>query len=129
MNIAKLSKYLLLDLVLFIKNSTLIPDELQIEVNKTGYYIPPVVYVHFLCFLCQYHLNNTIQCYHCLRDLQLSIEQEYFIANASEKARAYNIIGISFQLIGDIASAQHAFIKSLELDSDPDFNNASLRLP
>lgn len=125
MNIGKLFKFLLLNRVMFIRNSTLIPDELQIEVNTTPYVLPPVVYVHFIRFLCQYHLNNTIQCHSCLQDLQLTIEQEYFINDASEKARANNILGIGFQLIGDIESAKCAFIKSEELDSDADFNNAS----
>ncbi|XP_052077199.1 uncharacterized protein LOC127715219 isoform X2 [Mytilus californianus] len=130
MTIGQLSKLLIVDKVWFYKKSTLSPDELQIEVNTTPYIIPPVVYAHFLCFLCHYHQNNTTQCHCCLRDLQLTIEEEYFMgkADAFEKAITYNILGITFQLIGDIESARHSFIKSVEFESDPFYNTALKRL-
>ncbi|XP_052077397.1 uncharacterized protein LOC127715402 [Mytilus californianus] len=115
MNIAKLWKLLMVDKVWFFKNnSTLLPDELQIEVNTGIFIIPPVVYAHFLLCLCHYHLNNIIQCQHSLQDLQLTIDEEYFIAGSEERAISYNILGIIFQLVGDIESARRAFIKASE---------------
>jgi hypothetical protein len=37
--------------VWFIEHSTLIPEELELEVVNCNYTIPPVVYSHFLLFL------------------------------------------------------------------------------
>lgn len=90
--------------------------------------IPPVVYTHILRFLCHYHLYNINQCQQCLKDLQLTIEEGYFIADASDNAISHNILGITFQLVGDMESAKQAFMKSVELFSDPDFNSVFRRL-
>ncbi|CAG2205568.1 unnamed protein product [Mytilus edulis] len=51
-------------------------------------------------------------------------EEEHFIASDSERAMSYNILGVVFKVLGDIESARYAFIRSIELESDPDLNTA-----
>lgn len=127
MPIAQLTNVLVLNPILF-KNSTVLPDELQLEINKLPVFIPPVVYAHFLMFLCHYHLKNNIQCKLSLHDLESTIEENYFIPDAFLKAISYNILGIVFQLLEDIDAARHALMKSIKLFPDRDLNNAFRRL-
>lgn len=88
----------------------------------------PIVYVHFLLFHCHYYQCNTKHCMHSLRNLQLTIDKKTFITNYYQEAFSYNMLGRTFQLIGDTESARHGFLKSLELCSDPNENDATIRL-
>ncbi|CAC5379842.1 unnamed protein product [Mytilus coruscus] len=122
MTMVQLWRFLLLDLVIFDKHSiSLIPDELQREVKLP---IPPVVYAHLLCFLCHFHLNNSGQCWHSLRNLELTIEDTHIVATRVLKLECYTFLGISFQLVGDKESARQAFIQSTELFPDQENNIA-----
>ncbi|XP_052076604.1 uncharacterized protein LOC127714574 [Mytilus californianus] len=120
MTYVQLCKYLLLDLVIF-KICKLQPDELQKEIYEL---IPPIVYSHFLRFLCHYHLKNSRQCWDSLRDLQLTIDENYFIATPIFKATSFYILGRSFQLLGDIESASQAFLQSIELNPYKRYNSS-----
>ncbi|CAC5426239.1 unnamed protein product [Mytilus coruscus] len=124
MTIFQIWKFLLMNLIAFPRNSMLIPSEIQIEAKGRLAKIPPVVYAHCLRFLCHYHLNNTRKYRDSLRDLQLTIEQDYFIPCDCWKAASYNILGTSFQLVKDIESARHSFMQSMLLLPDPNINNA-----
>ncbi|CAC5387557.1 unnamed protein product [Mytilus coruscus] len=115
MDIVQLWKVFLVDHVVSIANSTLIPIELQIEVNSEIGRIPPVVYAHFLCFLCHYHLNNTRKCRESLQDLKLTVDEKYVMVDLIDEVLSYSILGKSFQLIGDIESANWAYLQSKEL--------------
>ncbi|VDI02882.1 Hypothetical predicted protein, partial [Mytilus galloprovincialis] len=128
MTIIEKWKLIVMNRLQFNENSLSIPKEIQFEVNVMPITIPPVVYTHFLRFLCHYHLYNINQCQQCLKDLQLTIEEGCFIADASDNAISHNILGITFQLVGDMESAKQAFMKSVELFSDPDFNSVFRRL-
>ncbi|CAC5414208.1 unnamed protein product [Mytilus coruscus] len=129
MNIVQLKNILVLDNVIFLKNSALVPDELDIDVHMMGtFHIPPVVYAHFLTFLCYYHLNNTRQCKICLRKLQSTVRKRNFIPNEYFDAISYLILGITFQLSGDIESARHAFRQSVRLEPRERLNTSLWRL-
>lgn len=101
-NTVQISKLLLVNEVWFFENSWLAPKELLIGQHTTGYQIQPVVYAHFLHFLCHYHFKSMIQCRHSLQNLQSTIEEEYFIPSVVLKAESYHLLGIIFQLLGDI---------------------------
>ncbi|XP_071126849.1 uncharacterized protein [Mytilus edulis] len=122
----QLSKFMMVNLLDIPINSILIPTELMIEVEEN--LIPPVVYVHALRFLCHYHLMNTAGCCNSLRDLQLTIEKDYFIGHAYGKSVSYNILGITFQLLGDIESARKAFMQSIQIRPRSNQNSAFRRL-
>jgi tetratricopeptide (TPR) repeat protein len=101
--------------VKFIQQSTLIPEELELEVVNCTYTISPVVYSHFLLFLCHLHLNNVNQCYNSLRGLQLTISNNYFIPNYMRRSNSYNCLGVAYQLIGKRELAERAFRQAIAI--------------
>ncbi|CAC5426240.1 unnamed protein product [Mytilus coruscus] len=110
MSIAKLCKFMLvneLDLI------SLQPKEKPDE-GEGIYRVPPVVYAYFLRFLCHYHLKNTSKYLDSIRDLQLTIEEDYFIGHSYEKYVSYNTLGLTFELSGDHESARQAFKQALK---------------
>jgi tetratricopeptide (TPR) repeat protein len=125
-SITRVLKLLLVRDVQFRQQSTLIPEELELEVVNGGHFLPPVVYSHFLRFLCYYHLNNINQCYNALADLQLTISEDYFISQNIQRSVSYNCLGVAFQLIGNHEMAKLSFLQAVELDTS--YNRASQRL-
>jgi hypothetical protein len=125
-SITRVLKLLLVRCIYFIPQSTLIPEELELEVVNTGHFLPPVVYSHFIRFLCNYHLNNVNQYLSALVDLQLTISEDYFILDNIQRSSSYNCLGVAFQLIGNHEMAERSFLRSVELDTT--FNRASQRL-
>ncbi|CAC5387575.1 unnamed protein product [Mytilus coruscus] len=128
MTLVKLWKNLLINEVLFLKNSTLIPDVLKFEVESNDFQIPAVVYIHFLLFLCHYHLNNTMQCDASIRDLQLTIEESFFIASSTSKYISFSVLGIACQLKGDIESTKRIYWQSMRLQPEQELNSAFRRV-
>ena len=125
-SITRVLKLLLVSFVQFIPQSTLIPEELELEVAHISHILPPVVYSHFLSFLCHYHLNNVNQCYSALADLQLTIFEDYFILNNMQRSNSYNCLGVAYALIGNHEMAELSFLQAVELDTT--YNRASQRL-
>jgi hypothetical protein len=125
-SITRVLKLLLVRDVFFIPQSTLIPEELELEVAHLPYSLPPVVYSHFLSFLCHYHLNNVNQCYSALVDLQLTISEDYFISGILQRSNSYNCLGVAYVLIGNHEMAECSFLQAIELDTT--CNRASQRL-
>lgn len=123
MSIVRLFKFLKLNPVYFHENSVLI----SIKKIDIPCIISPVVFAHFLCSLCYYHLKDHRQCKNLLQDLTLTIDENYFIAQFGEKANSHTLLGIIFQTIGDMDSARHAFTQSIQLFPNPE-NNAYHRL-
>ncbi|XP_063414368.1 uncharacterized protein LOC134696470 [Mytilus trossulus] len=106
-------KFMLVDHVNF-ATSAFIPMELLIV--ESGFVIPPVVYAHFLSFLCHYHLNNVRECQISLRDLQLTIAEDYFMGeDIFPKAFSKYCLGTALQLIGDHLSAKQAFTETVQI--------------
>ena len=126
LEITRILKLLRVRYVLFTTQSTLIPEELKLEVVNDSHNLPPVVYSHFLLFLCHFHINNVNQCYNSLRDLQLTISRNYFILDNMERSNSYNCLGIAYQFIGKHELAKRAFRQAVELA--PTWNRASQRL-
>lgn len=126
LRITNILKIVCVNGVIFTQQSTLIPEELELEVANGAQYIPPVVYSNFLLFLCHLRLDNVNQCYISLRDLQLTISENYFISNNIQRSNTYNCLGIAYQLIGKHALAEHALRTAVEID--PTWNCASQRL-
>ena len=126
LGITNILKLLRVRFVRFAMQSTLIPEELELEVVNDLCILSPVVYSHFLLFLCHFHLNNVNQFNNSLRDLQLTISENYFISNTIDRSNSYNCLGVAYQLIGKRALAERAFRQSIEIN--PTFNCASQRL-
>ena len=128
-SITRVLKLLLVRHVDFTQQSTLIPEELELEVVNDVHDVhslPPVVYSHCIRFLCNYHLNNVNQCLSALADLQLTISEDYFISDNINRSNSYNCLGVAYALIGNYESAAHAYHQAIELDTR--VNCASRRL-
>lgn len=95
--------------------------------NESVKLIPPVVFAHFLRFLSHFRLNNARQCEGSLRDLQLTVKEDYFIAHDQQLAVSYVVLGIAYQLIGEKEYARQAFIKSIEFHPDEELNSAAFQ--
>ncbi|CAC5389563.1 ADCY2 [Mytilus coruscus] len=61
--------------VRYLQHSSLIPNELKLEIQKGYITIPPVVLSHCLKFLCYYHLGDVFNRQQALRDLYLTVEE------------------------------------------------------
>ncbi|XP_071124028.1 uncharacterized protein [Mytilus edulis] len=128
-SVPQLWKIILVDLMKFTINSSLIPKELKMEVENGSYYISSIVYSYFLNILCHYQLNNARQCQDCLYTLQHVIEENYFIENSEQlHSKAYTILGTVFQLLGDSESARQAFMRSVEINPDERHNTSVKRM-
>ena len=99
MSITRVLKLLLVRTVDFAQQSTLIPEELELEVVNGLHHLPPVVYSHFMCFLCHYHLNNVNQCHSALADLQQTISEDYFILNNRQRSTSYNCLDVALGIM------------------------------
>ncbi|CAC5381113.1 unnamed protein product [Mytilus coruscus] len=103
--------------VIFQLKSTLIPPELQMEVENTQLVLHSTTFTQFLSFLCHYRLNNFSKHRESLRELQNTIEKPDRIRELTSKALSYICLGIAFQLHGDKDSADIAFLQAYELES------------
>ncbi|VDI06310.1 Hypothetical predicted protein [Mytilus galloprovincialis] len=92
-----LRKFMLLDDIQFTKNSSLIPDELQMVDSIIKVY-PASAYAYFLEFLCQYHLDNVRQCQDAIQGLRLVIVETYLITRFKAK-KSYTLLEIALQLL------------------------------
>ena len=116
LGITNILKLLFAKCVVFTTPSTLIPEELVLEVVNDLCILPPVVYSFFLLFLCHFRLNNVNQWNHSLRVLQLTISENHFIANNMQRSDSYNCLGVAYRLIGEHTLAEHAFRMAVEID-------------
>lgn len=131
MNFVKLWKYLLVDYVVLYPDCMLTLEELEIEVSPSKSCIlkvPSIVYAHFLCFLCHNHLNDARRCQESLLLLQTTIEENYLLSTNITIGVSYNILGITFELIGDKGAAKQAFIQSIRYYPSVEKNTAYRRL-
>lgn len=111
----RLWKLISVDYMIFESTSVLMPEELRLEWNGAMNTTPSSAYAVFLNFLCHYHLKNVVKYREALEVLQLVTTSNYLIGELSEKAAAYNILGIGFKLLDDMESAQTAFLISSEI--------------
>lgn len=100
----------------------------QMDVETSDHLIPPVQYGHFLRFLCHYNLQNDRQCLESIHDTQKTILEECFISLRIEVAVCFKMLGISFQMVGDMNSARDAYEISKRFDGKQSLNTAFKRL-
>jgi hypothetical protein len=101
--------------VLYIKQSTLIPDELKPEVKEDDFHVPPVIMSHCLRFLCYQHLHNIVKRKQSLCDLYLTLTELYFVGQ-SDKSNALTILGECNEIVGDKEKAYHLYDAALHND-------------
>ncbi|CAC5393750.1 unnamed protein product [Mytilus coruscus] len=92
----------------FYYNSRVIPPELGVQFT-TAAYIPPLVYIQFLRFLCLFRLHEDFQCKQAIQDLLLSIYIKHFNSNESVFGEAYKCLAVAFAIYGKMEEARYYF--------------------
>ena len=105
-----------LDEVWYIKQSTLIPHELKLEVKDVDLLVPPVVMSHCLRFLCYHHLNNIVNRQQSLRDLYLTI-REMDIGDGGCLSNSITILGVCKEIVGDKETAYYYYDHASRIES------------
>ena len=106
-------KLAMIDNVWYSRQSTLIPHELQPEVQDGAFRVPPVVMSHCLRFLCYHHLHNIVNRQQSLRDLYLTIIEMYFITQY-ELSNSCTILGVCNEIVDDKETADCCYNTALQ---------------
>ena len=104
-----------IDSVLYVKQPTLIPHELKPEVQDDHFMVPPVVISHCLRFLCYHHLYNIVNRQQPLRDLYLTIKEEYVVWE-NLLSDSLTILGVCNEIVGDKEEAYHCYDTALQCE-------------
>ncbi|VDI62177.1 Hypothetical predicted protein [Mytilus galloprovincialis] len=102
------------DNVNYLYNSSLIPEELQLEVENHKIDIPPVFMSYCLRFLCYHHLGDISNRRQALRDLYLTVNNGQFITPTSH-SDSLTILGVCNEISGYKDAAYDCYVKSLEV--------------
>ncbi|CAC5373591.1 unnamed protein product [Mytilus coruscus] len=102
------------DNIEYLLNSSLIPDELQLEVKNHTISIPPVFMSHCLRFLCYHHLGDIPNRQEALRVLHVAEDTGRFTSEAS-LAASLTILGVCNEISGYKDAAYQFYVKSLEV--------------
>ncbi|CAC5383664.1 unnamed protein product [Mytilus coruscus] len=100
-------------LVRFLCQSTLIPEELRLEVKFKTFKVPPVVMSHCLKFLCYHHLGDMFNRQQALRALHLSVKDESFILS-SLLSEAITVVGVCYEISGDEDTAKQCYEEAMQ---------------
>ncbi|VDI64477.1 Hypothetical predicted protein [Mytilus galloprovincialis] len=96
----------------YLMNSSLIPEELRLEVKGRTISIPPVFMSHCLRFLCYHHFDDIPNRHQALRDLFIT-SQGPFTSDASV-ADSLTILGVCCEISGYKDTAYQCYFKSLQ---------------
>ncbi|CAC5410153.1 unnamed protein product [Mytilus coruscus] len=106
----------------FYRNSSIIPQELQLDAREDVIVYNPLAFEQCLSFLCYYHLHDITSCRHYLQQLKSTAfcETDFRLCTPV-------LYGIALQLMGDTYSARQIFEKVARHDQHS-WTSAKLRL-
>ncbi|CAG2208134.1 unnamed protein product [Mytilus edulis] len=113
----------------FHEHSPIMPQELQLNGIEPALDLHPMIFAHFLSFLCYYHLHEQRLCKQSLLQLRQTIMQ-HLTTNQSYTYRdtlSLICLGIAHQRIGESYSARKCFLLASQLD-EHNFTSAAMRL-
>ncbi|VDI69398.1 Hypothetical predicted protein [Mytilus galloprovincialis] len=96
-------------------NSSLIPEELKLEVESEVMNILPNVMCNCLRFLCYRHLGDIFNRQQAIRDLYKAVKDKYLSANT--ESNALTLLGVCFEISGDKDIAYQCYDEALQCDS------------
>lgn len=115
----------------FLDNSSIRPQEHNLNGYEQLQYFNPLIFAHFLSFLCNYHLYKIRSCKLSLLQLRQSIIKHFTICTdfGTTEALFSMCLGICHQMIGetDSGSARQHFILATQIDMH-NFTSAAIRL-
>ncbi|XP_071146438.1 uncharacterized protein [Mytilus edulis] len=97
--------------IYFYYDSRVIPRELDVQAT-TQAYIPPIVYIHFLRFLCFYRLHEDSMCMHAIRDLRISVIRKHPQNDRHSVGEAYHCLAVALLIVGQKKEARFYFALS-----------------
>ncbi|CAC5362858.1 unnamed protein product [Mytilus coruscus] len=101
--------------VMYCKYSSLIPEELKLEVETRKLDIPPVVMSNCLRFLCYHHLNDIVNRQKSLRDLHFTVKHKYFISSSCV-SDSITILGVCYEISGAKDTAYQCYEEAMQVD-------------
>ncbi|XP_052086501.1 uncharacterized protein LOC127723808 [Mytilus californianus] len=101
--------------VTYVKNSSFIPLELQLEVEKGDIDIPPIFMSHCLRFLCYHHLGDHLNKEQALRDLDFTVKKCILI-KMKELSDLLTILGVCYEISDDKETAYQCYNEALKFD-------------
>ncbi|CAC5372325.1 unnamed protein product [Mytilus coruscus] len=114
----------------FCKESSIVPQELQLEVSMIYSFFHTLSFAHFLNFLCYYHLHDLSSCRQSLQRLE-QVQQRLSHCGIKvfipETRNTVILCGIARQLMGDTFIARRALAVAAGLDKY-NFTSAASRL-
>ncbi|XP_063408186.1 uncharacterized protein LOC134691551 [Mytilus trossulus] len=99
----------------YFQNSSLIPMELQLEVNDDDIFIPPTVMSHYLRFMCYHHFGDIFNRQQALHDLNLSLDGTHFVST-NTLSNSLTILGVCYEIFGDKDAAYQCYDEALQCD-------------
>ncbi|XP_052080285.1 uncharacterized protein LOC127718330 [Mytilus californianus] len=96
------------------KHTSLIPEELQLEVESGMMNILPDVMSHCLRFLCYHHLGDISNRRQALRDLYIAVKYNYVSLNTI--SNALTILGVCCEISGHKDMAYQCFDEAMQCD-------------
>ncbi|CAC5425470.1 unnamed protein product [Mytilus coruscus] len=100
----------------YVKRSSLIPTELQLEVKEKSIFIPPIVLSHCLRFLCYHHIGDISKRQQSLHDLNLTVERRNLLPFNS-LSDSKTILGVCFEISDDKKKAYQCYDEALVCDN------------
>ncbi|VDI71241.1 Hypothetical predicted protein [Mytilus galloprovincialis] len=101
--------------VMYLSHSSLMPDELQLEVNDNLIAIPPIVMSHCLKFLCYHHVGDVLNRHHALHDLFSTVKQRNLISS-STLSISLTILGICLEISDEKDAAYLCYEEALQCE-------------
>ncbi|CAC5370374.1 unnamed protein product [Mytilus coruscus] len=111
-------------------DSSIFPQELELDVTRTPTLVHALPFAHFLSFLCRYKLHDNLSCRQSLQQLKhvsCTLSNYGTIVYVPQSLNTIIFCGIAHQLLGDIYVAKRAFQTAADLDKN-NFTSAASRL-
>ncbi|CAG2208136.1 unnamed protein product [Mytilus edulis] len=113
----------------FHQNSPISAQELQLNEFEQVLNLHPMIFAHFLSFLCYYHLHEQRSCKQSLLQLR-QITMQLLTTYRSltfHDTLSFICLGIAHQMIGDKYSARQCFLQATQMDKY-NITSAAMRL-
>ena len=102
-------KTAVVDEVMYVRHSSLIPKELELEVEDEYFMVSPIMMAHCLRFLCYHHIGDTFNRQQELRQLFLPRYMTIDILSYT-----YTLYGVCCEIFGDKDAAFHCYDDALQ---------------
>ncbi|XP_071144232.1 uncharacterized protein [Mytilus edulis] len=105
-------KTAVVDEVMYVRHSSLIPKELELEVEDHLFGIPLIIMSHCLRFLCYHHIGDTFNRQQALRHLRLP-----HVVYTNLISNTLTLFGVCCEIAGDNDAAFHYYEDALQCDN------------